>query len=348
MKYLIIVPGFNIGGSERIQYLVSKYLIKKNVDLTIFFLTTKNINGDNFWSNIPKKNIITSCKIKEFSGLISLFKLFAMNKYDVIFTSNSHLNGFVCLLRLMFFRFTSRIIIRQSTDIYKRFFGFKYFYFYIIHSLYLFSSKIIFQHEEMKISFLKKHKYLFKKSEVLLNPVELSEIISKKTISSRYKIVMIGRLDENKNHLLAIRAIKELNDKTISIDIYGNGPLYSKLNDFISKNKLIENVKIIEKYTPINEILSSNYDLLLHTSHVEGFPNVIIESMAQKIPNIITTKSCSQFNNMPNLTIIENYTDASLKILEAKKNKPDNSESYFSYIKKNHNLEIFLNKIFKF
>ena len=70
MKYLIVVPGFTIGGSERIQYLAAKHLIGLNMNITIYFLTTKNIDGDHFWSDIPKSFIKVSNTSRESIGLI--------------------------------------------------------------------------------------------------------------------------------------------------------------------------------------------------------------------------------------------------------------------------------------
>ncbi|MDC1462609.1 glycosyltransferase, partial [Polaribacter sp.] len=306
----------------------------------------KNINGDNFWSDIPQSQIVVCNKYKEISGLIPFFKFFKKNKFDLVFTSNSHINGFVCLLKAILLRNRTKIIVRQSTNFYDRFTGFKYLYFYSLHLSYIFSSKIIFQHKKMKVSFLKRHKFLSKKSYALLNPVELPLERFSKNITEDFKIIMIGRLDHNKNHQLAINSIKKLNNKAIFLDIYGDGPLFNELNTLINQLDLNNNIKIYNKYKAINEIFREDYSLLLHTSIIEGFPNVLIESMAYGIPNIITTNSCDEFVNMPNLTVIDDYNELPNHISLAINNSFDYSKSYFSYIESSHSSKAFFNEIF--
>ena len=97
----------------------------------------------------------------------------------------------------------------------------------------------------------------------------------------------------------------------------------------------------------MNEIFRKDYSLLLHTSIIEGFPNVLIESMANGIPNIITTNSCDEFSNMPNLTVIDDHNKLPEHISLAINNSYDYSKSYFSYVESNHNFNKYFDETFQ-
>ena len=75
---------------------------------------------------------------------------------------------------------------------------------------------------------------------------------------------MIGRLNNNKNQILALKLIKNLMDKkklNFKLDIYGQGPLKEFLSNYIIENKLEKNIKIITKYHSVKEIFKKKYSI---------------------------------------------------------------------------------------
>ncbi len=106
-----------------------------------------------------------------------------------------------------------------------------------------------------------------------------------KSGNTSFKILYLGKLDQNKGIFETINIIRLLSDnnKSVVITIGGRGP------DEILMKKKIQELKL-EKYfnflgwvdhkEKIN--LFSSHDCLLLSSHFEGFPNVILESILYK------------------------------------------------------------------
>ena len=256
-NFLIIVPSFVIGGSERVQYLFARELEKsKECKVTIFFLSKRNINNITFWSELSFSKIIHANSIKEKYGIFSLFKHLLINNYDLIFTSNSHLNGFVSILKTIGIIRNCKVVIRESNDVYNRFRDKKVLKLYVFyHKLYFGCDKIIFQNEKMFKSFINRNNFARNKSLIVKNPVEIKTDISKYNPDS-LSIVMIGRLNKNKNQILGLTLIKHLQKKykNIKLDIYGSGPLNTQLNNYIEENELTSNVRVLNKYYSVKEI----------------------------------------------------------------------------------------------
>lgn len=99
--------------------------------------------------------------------------------------------------------------------------------------------------------------------------------------TDEFKIVVVSRLNLEKNLIFALEVLSELRkiDGSISVSFYGNGPELSKLLNYRKVSKLED----IVDFKGFEDNLSSVYpsfDLLLHTSRTEGFCQVIVEALA--------------------------------------------------------------------
>lgn len=104
----------------------------------------------------------------------------------------------------------------------------------------------------------------------------------------KLRLVSIGNLREQKNHMLALEALKSINDPNISLDIYGEGPLRKELEDYIHKNRLSVTLHGKEK---ISSRILALYDLFLMTSKHEGMPISLIESIVSGLPSLLNELS---------------------------------------------------------
>jgi len=123
------------------------------------------------------------------------------------------------------------------------------------------------------------HKKLSKK----INIIEKPFIKKNKPI-----IISIGRLDDNKNQMMILKALNCIKKKiNYNLVLIGEGKNKKKLLDYASKNNILKNLFIYNfKKNPFPYLQKS--DLFISTSNYEGLPNVLIEAMALNIPIIST------------------------------------------------------------
>lgn len=134
-------------------------------------------------------------------------------------------------------------------------------------------------------------KYIQKKSTVIFNPIkqclpEIDKLINNK------RIISVGRLTEQKNHLLLLKSFEKVKQvhKDAELYIFGDGELKSQLINYIQNNSL-RDVRILPFTNNIfEEMIVSR--LFVLPSNFEGMPNSLMESMAIGIPSISTDCRC--------------------------------------------------------
>ena len=125
------------------------------------------------------------------------------------------------------------------------------------------------------------------------NSVDIQKIIqmSDETITGLDKVsfVTLGRLDDNKNQILLLKACWLLKEKTNNFNVYllGDGENRRFLQKFIDENLLGDNVKILGfKDNPYPYVKNSVASVL--TSFSEGFSLALAESVILNTPIIST------------------------------------------------------------
>lgn len=107
------------------------------------------------------------------------------------------------------------------------------------------------------------------------------------------EIVAVGRLDENKNHAMLIRAfgkiVKDFPDYRVVI--YGDGTGHRNLEKLIGKLHLSDKVVLAGRTDAVEEKIYKS-SLFVLTSDAEGMPNALIEAMALGLPVISTDCPC--------------------------------------------------------
>ena len=124
-----------------------------------------------------------------------------------------------------------------------------------------------------------KNKFLINNIKIVPNWVDQKkEILSNRNL---VKILMVGRLENQKNYPLAFGFLNKL-DRDFEIDIFGSGSEKSRLKNLAKENKLkinflgnIQHKELMEKY--------KNYEYFLSTSKFEGNPKTILEALVMSV-----------------------------------------------------------------
>lgn len=105
--------------------------------------------------------------------------------------------------------------------------------------------------------------------------------------STKKYLLFVGRFSNEKRPLLALEIYKnsKLWEKGIKFRMFGEGPLYGEMENYINMNALEKHVEIIQKISDPNVIYNDAYALMM-TSSVEGFGMVLLEAISRNIPSI--------------------------------------------------------------
>lgn len=123
-----------------------------------------------------------------------------------------------------------------------------------------------------------------------LNPAFIREVYSGER---EKKIVAVGRVDENKNHRMLIRAFAGLAERypEYELVIYGEGELRPTLIREVEELGLQERIHLPGSTADVAAAIYRASVFVL-SSNSEGMPNTLIEAMALGIPSISTDCPC--------------------------------------------------------
>ena len=146
-----------------------------------------------------------------------------------------------------------------------------------------------------------------KKSRVIWNPIDEKYLsVNRQRFETgedngqklNYDIVTVGRLSEQKNHLLLLRAFKrvreQLPDLECQLKIYGEeseAGMKAKLLEYVKMQGMEDAVHFMGQCSSIEEEIS-NASLFVLSSDYEGMPNALIEAMVLGLPVISTDCPC--------------------------------------------------------
>ncbi len=289
---LIFMPSIEGGGVEKNLFLVSNYLVKKFRKVSLISISKKYKNkfdkkinfismSSNHWDSFGRK-------FKYFLGIMILIKEILKSKNLIVFSFQANIYCII-ICKILGVKIISRSNSAPSgwsKNILKRIL-FKYF-------LNL-ADKVMVN----SIQFKKDLKREFNVNAVCIyNPLN-SRYIKKKSIikckkifgkNKKIKIINIGRFTDQKDQMTLLKSLNHLKDKiAYEAVIVGRGILKIELKNYINKNNLNKNIKLLNFVeNPFNLIKQA--DLFILSSKYEGLPNVLLEALVLK--KFIISSNC--------------------------------------------------------
>lgn len=168
------------------------------------------------------------------------------------------------------------------------------------------ASGVILQTQDSKAFFSPK---VVQKAVVLPNPLNAVFLENKKEKSKEDKagtaaksdspdrmrktMVMVGRIDANKNQRLVIDAFRQLAEEfpKALLEIWGEGEEREKLIRYVKEIKLEDQILLPGTTGEVKKKLEAA-DIYLLSSNTEGMPNSLMEAMAMGLPVISTDCPC--------------------------------------------------------
>jgi glycosyltransferase involved in cell wall biosynthesis len=290
MKNIIFYnPSFETGGVEKNikSYIEHAYKLKI-YNITLLTLDNTNIKKNLYNQYPPKKFEFKNRLIKYFIGCYYLLKFTLQNESIIISFQN---NIFALLVS---FITKTKIAVRLNTSPEK--YINSYFKNLVFSFCYRFSDLIIVNDEDFKISV---KKYFNIEAKIVHNFVDLNSVKNKSKekininlfkTKTKTKIISVGRLTKQKNHMNLLKAVNNLRNKdNIELVILGSGKEEYALKNYIKKNYLDKFVRIIGyKKNPFKYIKHSNVFIL--PSEFEGSPNILLEAACLK--KLIISSNC--------------------------------------------------------
>jgi len=308
MKICFFITTVTKGGAERVIANLSNYLVNEenieNVDIINIYNTEISYDLDPKIKvyTIEKKFVKHQNLMNNHKGLVKFIKHVAkyiknihrkhilknmLNKsdYDVIISFLPEPSFMILSLKKYI---KCPIIVSDRNDPNLEYNNIRTKY--LMKKLYPLADGFVFQTLDAKRYF---DKLFTKKNQIIFNPVN-KNFIRESYIGEREKtIVNVGRLENQKNQMLLIKAFEKIKDEfnEYKLIIYGDGTLKKSLQDYITNNNLTERVILAGEVEDLNEKIYKS-SLFVLSSDYEGMPNALIEAMCLGIPVISTDCPC--------------------------------------------------------
>ncbi len=288
----VLIKRLNHGGAEKVCVTLCNELTHRHYNVELWILEP----GDTFlFRQLNKKVKVTDLNKKHVkNSIFPLIKLFLRHKPKLTIVFNLELAILAIVFKKMFFLKT-KIIVRSintislayksSTNKWKKFFTFR-----MIKYLLPYSNKIIAQSQGMQEDLIKNLHIKSNKIATIHNPafsLSLNDLPKNNREEIPNEFLYIGRLQPQKGLENLIRIFNNARkiNSTIHLTIVGEGPEKRKLEK-ISESLGLNSDITFTGYQPDTTPLFKKAKATVLTSLYEGFPNVLVESIAIGTPVI--------------------------------------------------------------
>lgn len=288
-KIAFYINSLEYGGAERVLSLIANKLFERGY--IIDFITSYPCENEYFLNNginriYLNKSPIRESKIKKnIKQILKIRRILKENndEYLITFLAEANIRG---VFSSLFSK--TKLIVSVRNDPHKEYSNKIIFLF--VQILFIFTNGCVFQTNDALRCF---NRFIRKKSTIILNPVSDDFFCIDREYSNLQNIVTIGRLENQKNQEILIKAFsqiekKYLNDKLL---IYGQGEKKRELASLIEKMNMTDRVQLMGVTNNVADVLKTARIFVL-SSNYEGLPNSLMEAIAMLVPTISTDCPC--------------------------------------------------------
>lgn len=279
-KVFFILSHLGAGGSERVFWLLSQKLDKSVYDVSLVLLDSRN---PFFSTTMEQVNLIHLNSVRASRSFLKLCRLIKREQPFAVFTTGGHINTLLSYVSI--FVDIPILIGRESNvmNVMTKLGGFKErFWDLFVPATYKRFDFAVCQSLEIQESMANHYRIPRHKLVVIHNPVLATPLLINKEERNQKRLILVARLAVEKGIFRLLKIIKKLpSDYTLTIA--GEGPLKQQITEEIALLNLTDRVKLVGLISNINELIAS-HSLMVLTSLTEGFPNVVLESLAIGVP----------------------------------------------------------------
>lgn len=345
-RILVLSVTDTLGGAEQIVQKIVKYHVKSGDLVDVFFLKKRT---NELWDNKESEEL----KIIYLNGNILNLVIQLMNyQYFRAYSSHISTSFILGLLRTLNMLKTIQLVVRESTNIFERYSGFKLLKYKLAYWIgYNKIDLVITQTQIMGEILLKKVPYLQKRVRIVTipNPFEfpINPIIPvDDTIKGGY-IVSAGRFIPEKGFDLLITAYSNIKKSYphLKLVLLGDGSLKDNLLKLVEDLNIRDSVYFlgfVENVYPYFQ----RAQMCVVSSRVEGFPNVLLQMMSQN-DRVVSTICAGDIDRIKGIVTCTPNDVKALEesILKCLRQDASMNRIYFEAELKSRTIEYFMNEI---
>jgi glycosyltransferase involved in cell wall biosynthesis len=286
-----LINALNSGGAEKVCVTLINELTKREYEIELLVRQRKETTLSKLIDPNIKLTYIDRERVRQSFSRLS--KLLLEKKPDILLVFDIEFLILAHAIRMIYglkFKIIARSINTLSLAYKDKKGPFaRKIWFKLIEILLKRTDKIVAQSTGMKTDMIKNFNIPESKIKIIHNPA-INLNINNTTISTHktgHEFLFVGRLMIHKGIYQLINAFHsaQKQEPSIKLTIVGDGPEKDNLINEVKSLKLEESITI-EGYTPNPRTFYKRATATILTSDYEGFPNVLVESIAEGIPVI--------------------------------------------------------------
>lgn len=290
MRAAVIIPNLNQGGTQKFfLWLADKLGEQISIDL---YILTRDGAIDISTFKVSGRIYRYNCD-RTIKSLPFLSRDLFLKKYDVVISGLFYVNLILCLLKSLNILPNTKLIIRESNNLKIKLKerAIKNSELFLIKRLYSYADLVVVQTKKMGDDLMDIVTLNPKKVEVMHNPIKAKRSEQfKRKIDDCIVLGFVGRLEDQKDPLLAAATLKELGSNgSWKLRFFGEGSLEKKVTEFKAMNQNLD-IELCGFKQDLDAVFNE-FDILIFTSKYEGMPNTLLEAIQYGKPIVCTSFS---------------------------------------------------------